>query len=467
MDPLEIPAIKEWVNENNRLSQYLKFAYFGDDKEKQKNFDEMREKYILRLKSLIEHVVALKQKCIQTLTELAQAPFKKIEALCFDEQDKNLCLRKYIFLHHKIQQTDLKLNNLIFDVFVEKFDDCNQFLLFLIQIMPDGVSCKIDDNFFLITLTKKIEKISLRLFSMKNYFKCLEEEIHSFVPPKWYRDFSGFMHDVLAKSVEHIDPELSYVPPLPFELQVSRYCFSTSNEAGEKIDELIQNIFDIPPVDFLQTVLDMSITLLPDPQSFTEDEQTVALLVFFRVIFDRLYELYPDFMFPSLGTDWIKMNELALLPCSAFTLPNDSSPAHTDDETIREAFRKDPYYRAASQFLENSEYSTNPIDSLYFIHKTLLSINKAALMNRMKEKEVSVNDLQQLLCFDDLFILFLGVYLSSDNYEFLSVADFVSRFSPAFCLSNSFEYAQASLESLVKHLAKMDPKKLAMKGAPQ
>lgn len=464
--PCNLPIIRKWICEHQESSKYISFSFKNENEKSSKSFEQQKAKYLHQLDDNKKRIILMKEQSIANLTKIAEAPFVKLGELCFDNQSDNSDLRKLVFLHHKIQKTNLKLNNLILNVYLGKIDDFDN-LRQIIRDIPDTVTCKIADDFFMVNLSKKIQTLSYHLISLENYLNNLNKATVEKPRPRWYTDFVGFMHDELKKAVPHIDAELSYIPQLPFELQVSRYCFSVKSKVGERIDSMIQTIFETPPIDFLKLVLDNSLTLLPEAETFTQEEQTVALLVFFRIIFDRLYELYPDFMFPSDGKECVKMSELASLPCSVFNLPKDSSPQHTEDEMIREAFRKDCYYRSAAQFLENTTYSTNPIDCLFFIHKTLLCINKAALMNRMKEKEASVNDLQQLLCFDDLFILFLGVYLSSDTYEFLSVADFVARFSPAFCLSNSFEYAQASLESLVKHLQTLDPKKLRNEGKEQ
>jgi len=44
--------------------------------------------------------------------------------------------------------------------------------------------------------------------------------------------------------------------------------------------ELIETIFQIPPLDFLHHALDTCLKLIPEPESFTPEEQSVGLLLF-------------------------------------------------------------------------------------------------------------------------------------------------------------------------------------------
>ncbi|OHS92823.1 hypothetical protein TRFO_40866 [Tritrichomonas foetus] len=152
-----------------------------------------------------------------------------------------------------------------------------------------------------------------------------------------------------------------------------------------------------------------------------------------------------------------KTEELSNLKFSYFHMPEGSSPVcENENSTIREIFKNDVNFLPAAQFLEMMNFIVNPIDALYSVHKFLLSINKGALMHRLSGTEASFNDLQELLSFDDLFILMLGVLLSADIPEFASITNFIRVYSPTFCLSNSFDYAQAGIESLLVHIESLD-----------
>ncbi|EAY08007.1 hypothetical protein TVAG_115660 [Trichomonas vaginalis G3] len=456
--PIEIPSISAWIERNKRISPNVKFDVTDGDTKKIQSYKANKERYLTTLMNCKKNLEMMKNQAIKTISEVHDAPFMKLGHLSFNDQTQNTEMHKLVFLHRKIQSITLKSSNETLNNLIEKIEDCEKLKeLLLDQKIPENIVIKIDETFFMYSISMKLQKLTFRITALQNYYSKLEEKTKLFSPPKWFTDFPGFMHQALSSAVSHLDKTLSYIPPQSWELPLSRYCFSGISDYGQKIDEICKTILTMPPPDFLKSVLELGLTLIPDQESFSTPELSVGLLLYFRVIFDRLYELYPDILFVKKENEAVKMAQLSNLPCELYLLPEKSSPDHISTQPIREAFRNDYYYRSATQFLESSMFCTNPIDDLYAIHKTLLCINKAALMQRMKEKVASINDINELLCFDDLFVLFLGCYLSSDLYEFMSIADFVARFSPAFCLSNSFEYAQATLESLVTHINSITP----------
>lgn len=102
-------------------------------------------------------------------------------------------------------------------------------------------------------------------------------------------------------------------------------------------------------------------------------------------------------------------------------------------------------------------YITNPIDSLYWIHRALLGIHKAGLLSELGDRsEATSEDLNHLLSFDDLFSLLVGVVLASDLPDVQMLFNFIIQFTPRYCLSNSFEYAQAGITALMMHFQEVD-----------
>jgi hypothetical protein len=88
------------------------------------------------------------------------------------------------------------------------------------------------------------------------------------------------------------------------------------------------------------------------------------------------------------------------------------------------------------------------MDALFSIHHALLGIRKAAASPD--------DDLRTVLCFDDLFALFVGVLLASDLLpDFFSIAEFVEKFVPPR-MNNSFEYARTAVSALALHFTSID-----------
>lgn len=126
---------------------------------------------------------------------------------------------------------------------------------------------------------------------------------------------------------------------------------------------------------------------------------------------------------------------------------------------IRQFFRTDYYYSPAVEFLELGNFCTNPIDTLYYIHKCLICVQKAAIIhsiNKHKNRVATPNELNQVICFDDLFSLTLGVFLASDVPDIFAMNWFVQNYSPRNELSPPLEYAKANLEGLTQHIASVN-----------
>ena len=170
-------------------------------------------------------------------------------------------------------------------------------------------------------------------------------------------------------------------------------------------------------------------------------------------------------MQPELET----LHELPNFAAKQFLLPENLLGKDVGDLAIGVLFRENQYFRAASMFLEQALFMPNPIDCLYFVHKTLLGIHKGALINRMGGNSVSMNDVKQLLCFDDLFALFFGCLMATGppTTDIHYCAWMIEEFTPKESLSPSFEYAQANLEALAMHCKRLDVQRLREGGNVQ
>jgi hypothetical protein len=144
---------------------------------------------------------------------------------------------------------------------------------------------------------------------------------------------------------------------------------------------------------------------------------------------------------------------MSRIPASLFQFP-----LKFDDKriSIREFFSTHRFFRAATLFMDEVMYVCNPIDGVYFVHRALVAIHKATLLNSSGSREVTADELRAVIPFDDLFAILVGVTLATEIPDFFSLARFMDRFTPPRCLSNSFEYAQAAISALVVQFREMD-----------
>jgi hypothetical protein len=81
----------------------------------------------------------------------------------------------------------------------------------------------------------------------------------------------------------------------------------------------------------------------------------------------------------------------------------------------------------------------------------LLGIHKAAIINKLGGTVASLEDVNQMLCFDDMFSLLIGTSLASDLPSFNRLVQFIQNYTPKASLSPAFDYAMSNFEALLIH----------------
>jgi hypothetical protein len=110
--------------------------------------------------------------------------------------------------------------------------------------------------------------------------------------------------------------------------------------------------------------------------------------------------------------------------------------------TIRELFRSDPGFQKAADILSLSIFESNPLDVLYRVDTCLTQTRAAAAHHRPAASRPN------FLPLDDMFSLFLGVFLAVDVPDMASVFRMATEYCPTNGLSPAFEYAQANMAAL-------------------
>ena len=244
------------------------------------------------------------------------------------------------------------------------------------------------------------------------------------------------------------------------EVSLSRAFFNPFSNKLKLIDSIISSIQNISNEEFSQNLIQLCYDIIPKEFINNSSMQSIALLLLFRCFFNRAYEKYPTIFKPKFDNIFLKLEILSKMKCKNFLLPFSLISNISKDLIIHDVFKNDKYFFSASLFLFNSIFYSKQIDSLFFIHKTLISIRKAALINRLGPNIASIDDVHELLCFDDLFSLFFGTYLGSDFPDIFYLSWFIDNFIPKQCLSPSFEYALANLNALVTHIQKFEITKI-------
>ena len=444
------PTLKYFIETHQSMLNYIMLS-----KGSSSECIFMNQKNVQNITKMQTFLQNEKENSIRCIAELSQTPVMKVDKFFFDDMSLNLVLRKIAFVSQQIHKLKLQLNNLKLNLYMEKEEETKGFMELICSpgVLPDDCLCKIE-QFFIVDYPQDIANLNFKVDALNNYLITLNKKIKESEVPLWAKNFNKFFSDILKEEVNHYNEELCYISSLNSEVSISRAIFNGFNDLQPKIDELIDSYWKPSDEEFSKTVLDKCFNFIPDYENMSLKEQSIGILLMFRIVFERFYERYQPKIFNNPTEEQLKMiNELSNKPISLFSLPEDSSPQIKDSNmSIREVFQSNEYYLASIQFFNEVSFHTNPIDMLYYTHRTLLSINKAALMQRIKIGEASVDDITNILCFDDMFTLFSCVFFSSDLVEFFPIYNFISKFSPTFCLSNPFEYAQAAIESLAMHV---------------
>lgn len=378
-----------------------------------------------------------------------------VEFDSYDSINDILLLRKYSFLLRKKQKITIQLLTEKFEVLIDYQQKAQEMIkLFSGNIIPDNTIFSIEQSFFQVQIDevgvrekKKLSYLAAAVERMKNAVNNLKE-------PLWKTDFNGFVVGLVKELSEIMDPELSYCYPSPKEESLARCFFNKNSPFLSKIDGTVRTVTENKD-DFSLKILDLCYRLM-SKENFTLEQQSIVILIFFRAIFNRCYEICSSYFAPKPNDDLYKIEELKKLPHEIFTLPQNLVRNEDSNLSICEFFKKDPQFNSSSCYLSQSFFCSNPIDALFQIHKSLSLIHKGALINRIGNEIATIKDLSQILCFDDLFSLFFGTLMASDLPDVFYVSWFVNKFAPPNCLSPSFEYSQANIEALVLHCKNID-----------
>lgn len=314
------------------------------------------------------------------------------------------------------------------------------------------VICKVAGAFFERSESADWAESQRRLCYLKPLARRMREVRESFARARWGSDFAGFFLDCVYS--RRMDRDILFFHPTECEVSLSRCLFNSHSPYRRHIDVHCQNIGSIYSGQFTGRLVTLCLDLIPDRAALSLSEQSVALLLFLRAVFNRCYELNESyFARPSDPEVFAKMKVLSRIEVFHFPLPWRLLPTGDRSIPVGSLFGKDPFFQAAAQFLAGAVFEPNPIDAIYAVHKSLTVIQKAAIIYGRAGTEVRPQDIAAPISFDDMFSLFFGVFLGSGIVDIFSVGKMISEFAPRAFLSPPFEYALANLEALVLHCA--------------
>ena len=455
----------EWMDQNRDILEWLVVSplpgeYSGAELTQfRKTRRATHEKMVQKLKKMESELKRLEKAHIEDIGKLSRKPLAKVGKRVFADQRMNTRLRVLAFAEREKERAKLEVINWKLNNTLLKLKRVRGYLsLFESRSVPHHTVMTISHDFFILQ-DKVPSQLVWTVQSLTSFVNECAREIESFEKPLWLTNFSLFFDGMVETALQRIHEDLNYTLPLKEETELSIKVFHGPDaKIARAIDRVVQMAVDGKDARFVDETMSLAFRAIPDHDQRSPIEQSVSLMFFYRIILDRLYERKPEVLISGkYKEEQDMMMELSREPLLRFNFPIQCQGPDDAGLSVREFFQKEQFFRGSSLFLNELMFLTNPVDALYFVHKSLLSIQKAALLKELHlaNEEATPDHLKKLLSFDDLFAFLVGAVLGSDIPDFFVFAEFAEKYAPQDCMCNSFEYAQTALCALGLHFRQL------------
>ena len=432
--------------------------------------DNQKSKLIKMLEDFQIELIEKIKRASAKLGDVSSQKVSKLKNLIFEDNSLNMMKRKAAFLKIKIQKYEVQILNFEIYLYLDKKDQAQKYITLLsqdpLQYDNDKLTYVLNKEFFLFDFGEKYIKIQSKIKKLTSKFNHFNHFLDHQKTPMYVSHFEKFFKEEIIKEKDKYDSSISYCPPLNIEVTISRYIFNSKTSQREKIDNFISKISDLDRKDtsnFNQDLILLAFSFVPQSCRKDQSIQSISLLVFYRLIFERIYEKNYNFIFFNHPQEILNLEKVSFLPTKYFHIPALFFDKNEDlTVPIKYFCQNHVGMSQVPSLLDETMFYTNPIDPLYLIHKIIMLIHKAGdiCLEKKKKDEKYTNisitekqseDSQRLLCFDDLFSLLICSFLSSSISDIFALSDFLDELVPRHNISNSFEYAQAGIAALAMH----------------
>jgi hypothetical protein len=332
---------------------------------------------------------------------------------------------------------------------MEKQTETNALLaLYEGGMIPDDIAVSLSPSFTKIQFPEPPPKSLKSQMRLQNAITSIRLRIRNFRAPIWAAEFPLFLKSLVNEIEFNLIDATCYCKPRPHEVSFSQALL----DAKLALVPDYRVLLECPRPLFAKKLLEVIDTILADRiTNLNRTELAIAHFVFFRNLFDLCFVQRRD-LWASAPPELIsKVDQIAKFPPTSFKLPDFVVlPPPRPGENIADYIRGDPGFAEAARILTLAAFASNPLDALFYVYLALTEIKTRA--------SVDLKDLEAL-SFDDTFLLFFVVFLSSDLIDLFALARFVADLGPKQ-LSPVFEYSKMMLDSLLLHVTQLDPSSL-------
>jgi hypothetical protein len=351
----------------------------------------------------------------------------------------NFAERKLSFVSRQMLQLRVEQLSRRLDDSLKCLEEAQQVLTQLYLLGPDR-SLELSDDFFVFPRAT-FPALDFQILALSTYSDRLRREIDSFPIPEFFSDFRQYFHTITHLAAASFDSLSQYCRIHPCEISLSRYIWNYDFQLAQRIDTFISS-----PASIGRDLVSFCKSLLPSPERMCDLERAIGVLFFTRIVFDRLYELHPEVVFPR-HCEGAALS-LRTMPIDWNSIPVAFHPIKLADMPMREFFLSEPSLANAASVLNGAMFVTSPLDALYFVYRSIFAIQEAGRSRGVEGPDLSPH---RLLSFDTMFSLLIGVVLASDLPDFFQFSEVTCKFLPVDGLSNPFEYARVGMEALMFH----------------
>jgi hypothetical protein len=396
---------------------------------------------------------ALEKRSTILLAELDGSTEFTVEVppLIYDDPFENRLCRILAFLQQRLFEARLsRVSHELFVLESRKIDTEALMALLRGALTPADMAIDVLPSFLEPAPVDPPAAVVSAIRRIRAALPAIVRRMQGVASPVWCSDFPLFVRGVVSDLVTRSISTIGYWEWVDSEISLSR-CL-----VMPEFSEYLQRVDRVDPRELTARILNVVDEILFEKVGL--EDFSIAEFALFRAMFDICYvtrgDIWRQVDLELIGTV-ARLSHCAMADfkiCGTLL----SSP-FAPDQTVREYVLRDENWSKAAGTLSLALFASNPFDALYFVHLTLVDIKLTALANVQKNSG-SADDVT--LSFDDMFALFLTVFLGSDLIDIFSLAMFVRTFAPEN-MSSSFEYARMMLDALDVHVRNVDFGELA------
>jgi hypothetical protein len=459
VDLTAFPTIFEWCSSNPGVSQYLEFRLLPDAPASPSPvWKSYHAKVIFELGDLKSELETRLDEIRQNLEDLSTVRPVRPSDFDFDTPQSILLARTYAFACHQITRYQTALFTACFDSVSRRLDLISSLFDFYADHLTYGtLLCGVNATVFSTQLLDvRSSGLTTKLKYIESFAARIGNHVTSLPRAAWAVDFGSFFREVITEGIRRSAKDSFYTAPMPCEDSLGHYLFGPRRPLCQYIDAHCLRIGSTPPADFVRETNEMCKRLVPERTTLPLPEQSMALLLMSRAIFNRAYELSPECFARGRRRAWAEMLErLARIPADRFGMPWALIGDVDHGQPIGKLFVADKNFAAAAERMFLTIFQATPIDIIAEAYEALIAIKKAAIIHLSQSAGQQIAP-GYMLPFDDLFVLLFGVLVASQNPDIDAVAWHANSYSERTVLAPPFEYALVSIEGLIAHCATVD-----------